>query len=95
MVDQLLGPEAGQQVFPFLHHKLTLNFGYRGLWAEIIITIVLFTVSAFTEKTEPSKLEKTTIDYSKRLAAFKGLTDWRLHLIILTVITIMILIWLK
>jgi SSS family solute:Na+ symporter len=80
VVDQLLGPETGQQVFPFLHHKLTLNFGYRGLWAEIIITIVLFTVSAFTEKTEPSKLEKTTIDYSKGLAAFKGLTDWRLHL---------------
>lgn len=95
VVDQLLGPETGQQVFPFLHHRLTLNFGYRGLWAEIIITIVLFTVSAFTEKTELSKLEKTTIDYSKGLAAFKGLTDWRLHLLILTAITILVLIWLK
>jgi SSS family solute:Na+ symporter len=55
----------------------------------------LFAVSAFTEKTEPSRLEKTTIDYSKGLAAFKGLTDWRLHLGILTLITIIILIWLK
>jgi len=93
--DQLLGPETGKQVFPFLHHKLTLNFGYRGLWAEIIITIVLFTVSAFTEKTDPSKLEKTTIDYSKGLAPFKGITDWRLHLLVLTAITILIMIWLK
>jgi len=95
VIDQMLGPETGKSVFPFLHHKLTLNFGYRGLWAEILITLVLFAVSAFTEKTEPSRLEKTTIDYSKGLAAFKGLTDWRLHLGILTLITIIILIWLK
>jgi SSS family solute:Na+ symporter len=95
VTDQLLGPETGQQIFPFLHHKLTLNFGYRGLWAEILITIILFAVSAFTEKTEPSRLEKTTIDYSKGLVAFKGLTDWRLYLAILTLITIFILIWLK
>lgn len=95
VTDQLLGPETGQQIFPFLHHKLTLNFGYRGLWAEILITGVLFAVSAFTEKTESSRLETTTIDYSKRLAAFKGLKDWRLHLVILTLITILILVWLK
>jgi SSS family solute:Na+ symporter len=95
VTDQLLGPETGQHIFPFLHHKLTLNFGYRGLWAEILITAVLFAVSAFTEKTESYRLEKTTIDYSKGLAAFKGLTDWRLHLVILTFITIMILVWLK
>ncbi len=93
--DQLMGPEAGQNIFPFLHHKLTLNFGYRGLWAEILITGVLFIVSAFTEKTDPSKLEKTTIDYSKGIAAFKGITDWRLHLAILTIITLMILVWLR
>lgn len=95
VADQLLGPETGTQIFPFLHHKLTLNFGYRGLWAEILITMVLFAVSAFTEKTEPAKLEKTTIDYSKGIAAFKGLTDWRLHLLLLTGITIVIMIWLR
>jgi len=95
VIDQIMGPETGAQVFPFLHHKLTLNFGYRGLWAEILITIVLFAVSAFTEKTEPYRLEKTTIDYSKRLAAFKGVSDWRLHLLILTAITIAILLWLR
>ena len=95
VADQLMGPETGQHIFPFLHHKLTLNFGYRGLWAEILITIVLFTVSAFTEKTDPVKLEKTTIDYSKGVASFKGITDWRLHLLVLTIITILILIWLK
>ncbi|MCJ7448862.1 MAG: sodium/solute symporter [Bacteroidales bacterium] len=95
VTDQLLGPETGKQIFPLLHHKLTLNFGYRGLWAEIIVTMVLFAVSAFTEKTEPHKLEKTTVDYSKGIAAFEGLKDWRLHLLILTIITVLILIWLR
>ena len=75
VVDQLLGPETGEQLFPFLHHKLTLNFGYRGLWAEMIITGILFLVSAFTEKSAPEKLEKTTINYTGRIAGFEGLTD--------------------
>jgi SSS family solute:Na+ symporter len=95
VIDQMLGPDAGEQVFPFLHHKLTLNFGYRGLWAELIITAVLFAVSAFTEKTDPIRLDKTTIDYSKGIASFRGIADWRLHLLILTFITVLILIWLR
>lgn len=95
VIDQLLGPETGKQIFPFLHHKLTLNFGYRGLWAELFITAVLFIVSAFTEKTDPAKLEKTTVDYSEGIAAFKGIKDWRLHLLILTIITVIILVWLR
>jgi SSS family solute:Na+ symporter len=94
VIDQLLGPETGHQIFPVLHNKLTLNFGYRGLWAEILITIVLFAVSAVTPKTSPEKLFKTTIDYSKRIAAFEGLSDWRLHLGILVIITLGIYIWL-
>ncbi len=95
VTDQLLGTETGKQIFPFLHHKLTLNFGYRGLWAELFITAVLFIVSAFTEKTNPAKLEKTTVNYSGGIAAFEGIKDWRLHLLILTIITVLILVWLK
>jgi solute:Na+ symporter, SSS family len=95
VVDQLVGPETGKTVFPFLHHKLTLNFGYRGLWAEMIITAVLFAVSAFTEKSAPEKLVKTTIDYSGRIARFEGITDWRLHLAILSLITLLLYIWLS
>lgn len=95
VVDQLLGPETGKQLFPFLHYKLTLNFGYRGLWAEMLITAVLFGVSAFTEKTDPKKLEKTTINYSKGIAKFEGITDWRLHLAILLGITLFLYIWLS
>jgi len=95
VIDQLLGPETGKQIFPFLHHKLTLNFGYRGLWAEIIITGVLFLVSAFTRKTDPVKLEKTTINYTGRVAKFEGITDWRLHLVLISVITILIYLWLS
>jgi solute:Na+ symporter, SSS family len=95
VTDQLLGPETGKQLFPFLHHPLTLNFGYRGLWAEILITGVLFLVSAFTEKTSPEKLEKTTINYSKGIAKFEGITDWRLHLAVLSAVTLFLYIWLS
>jgi len=95
VIDQLIGPESGKELFPFLHHKLTLNFGYRGLWAEILITIILFTVSAFTPKTTPEKLEKTTVNYSAGVAKFEGITDWRLHLTVISVITILVYIWLS
>ncbi len=95
VIDQLLGYDAGKEVFPFLHHNLTLNFGYRGLWAEILITGVLFAVSAFTEKTAPEKLAKTTINFSKGVAKFEGILDWRLHLGILSLITLFLYIWLS
>ncbi|HUV01218.1 MAG TPA: sodium/solute symporter [Bacteroidales bacterium] len=95
VIDQLLGPETGKAVFPFLHHKLTLNFGYRGLWAELFITCILFIVSAFTEKTASGKLEKTTIDYSKGIARFSGISDWRLHFIIISALTLLVFFWLR
>ena len=95
VIDQILGPSVGKELFPFLHHKLTLNFGYRGLWAEIFITGVLFAVSAFTEKTAPEKLAKTTINYAKGIPKFEGITDWRLHWGILASITLFLYIWLS
>src|SRR5690554_1389192 len=95
VLDQFMGPESGKQLFPFLHYKYTLNFGFRGLWAELIITAILFTVSAFTAKTSADKLEKTTLNLSGRIPAFKGITDWRLHLAILTTMAILIYIWLS
>ena len=95
VTDQLIGPETGTKIFPFLHHKLTLNFGYRGLWAEVLITVILFAVSAFTTKTAPDKLEKTTINYSLAITKFEGIKDWRLHLGILSLVTIFIYIWLS
>jgi len=95
VVDQLLPPETAKEIFPVLHHKLTFNFGYRGLWAEILITRLLFAVSAFTEKTAPEKLVKTTINYSNGISKFEGITDWRLHWSILAGITLFLYIWLS
>ena len=95
VIDQLLGPDVGKSIFPILHHKLTLNFGYRGLWAEIFITGVLFAVSAFTEKTAPEKLVRTTINYTSKISKFEGISDWRLHLAILSLITLFLYIWLS
>ncbi|MGQ9620211.1 MAG: SLC5 family protein [Bacteroidales bacterium] len=95
VIDQFLGYDTGETFFPFLHHKLTLNFGYRGLWAEILITIILFAVSAFTEKTTMEKLEKTTVSYSKGMKQFEGLSDWRLHLLMLSIVTVFLYVWLS
>jgi len=95
VIDQFIGPDTGEKIFPFLHLRLTLNFGFRGLWATILISIILFAVSAFTTKTDPAKLDKTTINYSKGIEKFSGLSDWRLHLLVLTLITILIYVWLS
>lgn len=95
VMDQVIGAEAGKKLFPFMHYPLTLNFGYRGLWATIFITIILFTVSTFTKKTTPEKLEKTTVDFAKKIEPFSGITDWRLHLAVLSVLTIIIYVWLS
>jgi SSS family solute:Na+ symporter len=56
--------------------------------------VVLFTVSAFTEKTAPEKLVTTTFNYTGKIAGFEGLTDWRLHLGLLSMITLALYIWL-
>lgn len=95
VIDQFLGYDTGKTVFPFLHHKLTLNFGYRGLWAEMLITVILFGVSAFTGRTDAEKLEKATINLKKGAGKFEGLKDWRLQLAVLSVVTIILYVWLS
>ena len=94
VIDQFAGPETGSRLFPFLHHPLTLNFGFRGLWAILITSAILFAVSAFTPKSDPARLEKTTINYAKRFEKFKGLKDWRLQWLLLTAVTLAIYVWL-
>jgi SSS family solute:Na+ symporter len=94
VVDQLIGPDAGKELFPFLHHKLTLNFGYRGLWGTILIIIVLYGVSFFTPPTDPAKLTKTTINWNKKIQKIQSITDWRIYWFILAIITVLIYLWL-
>jgi SSS family solute:Na+ symporter len=93
VADQLM-TATGAQIFPFLHHKLTLNYTYRGLWGTIIITAVLFIVSHWTRRPEPASIKGLTVDWQMRIAAFQGLSDWRLHLSLLTLATIAIYAWL-
>ena len=94
VIDQMMSVEAASNAFPFLHTKYTIHFGFRGLWAEILITGILFGVSAFTPKTAPDKLEKTTANYSGKITRFEGFKDWRLYLVILSAITLVLWIWL-
>ena len=95
VIDQFMDPEMAARTFPLLHHDLTLNFGYRGLWATIIIIAVLFGVSAFTSKTSNDKLVRTTINYAAVPEKFSGLSDWRLHLGVLSAIAILLYYWLS
>jgi solute:Na+ symporter, SSS family len=94
VTDQLIGPVKGSRWFPFLHLPLTENFGYRGMWGTIIIILVLFLTSSFTAKTNPEKMERTTINWSKKFEPVKNISDWRLQWMLLTVITILVYIWL-
>jgi SSS family solute:Na+ symporter len=93
VADQLM-TVTGAQIFPFLHHKLTLNYTYRGLWGTIAITAVLFIVSHWTRRPEPASVKGLTVDWQMRIAAFQGLSDWRLQLSLLTLATIAIYAWL-
>lgn len=93
VTDALMKPEHAARVFPFLHNVWTYNYTYRGLWGTLIIIGVLFLVSAFTEKTAPEKLAKTTIDWGGKIEPFQGVKDWRLHLAVLLMITVLAYRW--
>lgn len=94
VTDQLIGPDAGAAWLPWLHTKLTLNYTYRGVWATLLVTAILFGVSAFTPKTAPERLKHLTIDWSKRAEQWRGLTDWRLQLAVLAAMTVALYAWL-
>jgi SSS family solute:Na+ symporter len=94
VIDALMPDKAAAlRLFPLLHHPLTANYTYRGLWGTVLITIILLLVSACTRKTEPAKLEKTTIGWDRKMEPFGGLSDWRLHLAVLAVITVLAYWW--
>ncbi len=82
------------RLFPILHFQITENYTYRGFWGTVLITLILFLVSAVTKKTDPAKLAQTTIDWSQPAEPFQGLSDWRLHLAVLSGITVLAYWWL-
>jgi solute:Na+ symporter, SSS family len=88
------GIEAGERWFAWLHYPLTLNYTWRGAWGTILITLVLFVVSAVTKKTDPEKLAQTTIEWGGPWEPFRGLADWRLQLAVLLAITALAYGWL-
>jgi len=94
MVDVYLPGERAERYFPWLHLPLTLNYTWRGAWGTALVTLVLFLVSAFTRKTDPERLARTTIEWGGPWEPFRGLVDWRLHLILLLVVTAVVYGWL-
>ena len=55
---------------------------------------MLFLVSAVTKKTDPARLAQTTIAWGGRWEPFRGLADWRLHLVVLLAATAAAYAWL-
>ncbi|SPE61369.1 putative Solute carrier family 5 (Sodium/myo-inositol cotransporter), member 3 [Verrucomicrobia bacterium] len=95
VVDALLPNKgAAAQIFPLLHYPITENYTYRGLWGSLVITFILFSVSAFTKKTDAAKLQQTTINWGGSLEPFQGLSDWRLHLSGVAILTVLAYWWL-
>jgi len=94
VVAQVKSPQIAQQMFPLLHTNLTLNFMYRGLWGTLVMIAVLYAVSWFTKKTDPDKLEKTTVRWGDKREPFEGLGDWRLQLAVLAAVNVSIYVWL-
>ena len=57
MADALIQDKAlALRLFPFLHYPITENYTYRGAWGTLVITLLLFAVSAFTAKTEAAEI---------------------------------------
>jgi SSS family solute:Na+ symporter len=94
IIGMVRGPEAAKSLFPFLHHTLTSNYTFRGLWGTLVIIAVLFIVSVATKRTSAEKLATTTINWRARLAPFEGWRDWRLQLAVLSIVTILLYWWL-
>jgi SSS family solute:Na+ symporter len=93
VTDQLLGAR-GAQWFPWLHLKLTLNYTYRGLWGTLVSIAVLFLVSSLTKAPVASEIQGLTVDWKAPIQPFQGLSDWRLSLAGLVLLTIGIYAWL-
>jgi len=94
VTDHLMRRETADKVFPILHHELTLNYTYRGFSGTVIVVLTLFAVSYLTPPPESRQLATTTVDWGERWEAFQGLTDWRLHLVLLAGITVWCYWWL-
>ncbi len=95
VIDQLKGVAWGTKALPFLHFefhgiKLTENYTLRGLWGTLIVIAVLFIVSAFTKKTDKEVLDHTTVNWRQKREPFTGITDWRLHWVLLAVATVLL-----
>ena len=79
--------------------KVSLSFipSIDAISVDVAITSLQrrgFVVSAVTKKTLPEKLETTTIDWERKFEKFSGLSDWRLQLAGLIIVTILLYAWL-
>lgn len=93
MVLDVVSTGGGKTWLPFLHKTFTENYTYRGLWATMIVTAVLFIVSYATPPPTPEQ-QSVTYDWWRKHEPFQGLHDWRLHLAALSCVTVFIYHWL-
>jgi SSS family solute:Na+ symporter len=94
VADELIGPELGARLFPWLHHPLTFNYTYRGLWGTLAVITVLVGVSLATKPPPREKVEQTTIRWDGQWEPFRGWSDWRLQWAALALVTVALYYWL-
>jgi SSS family solute:Na+ symporter len=93
VADQILGVRGAER-FPFLHTRLTLNYTYRGIWGGLLTIATLFVVSYMSKAPDKDTVRGITVNWRGPVAPFEGLSDWRLHWTILSLVTIAIYAWL-
>jgi SSS family solute:Na+ symporter len=86
--------DFGRAHFGFLHLTLTENYTFRGLWEVLITTAVLFVASYASPAPAVQRVDGLTVDWSEPAEPFRGLTDWRLHLGLLLIATVLLYAWL-
>ncbi len=91
---EMLSPGRGKAILPFLHYPLTENYTYRGLWATLVIIVVLYVVSYATPPPPREKVEGVTYDWKAPWEPFRGLQDWRLQWSVLALLTVGAYSWL-
>jgi SSS family solute:Na+ symporter len=95
VADEIIGLPDSAAKFPFLHcHVLLVNYSYRGLWGTILVALTLFAVSYLTPPPKPEQIATTTVKWGEKWEAFGGISDWRLHLVVLLAATVVCYWWL-
>ena len=74
--------------------------GFELTWLDWTVGVlavagsILFGVSYLTLPPRREQIASTTVNWGEKWEAFQGITDWRLHLAVLSIVTMLCYWWL-